>query len=241
MTRSYSRTLLFSLALAAVTPALLPGCDGDDAADSVPCPADMVGLAGADGDRCIDALETTNAEYVLYLDEQGNECGAHPCMYVDEPGSRIQEQGNGYAVQTGYEEHPVVQVTFHGAEAYCESVGKYLCADGDWEAACSGGGWVYPYGDTYDPAACNGVDADNGGPVAVGSLPGCEGASDGLFDMSGNVYEWTTACAGGPCLIRGGSFDKPAETLTCASSHEMDGPSGHREDLGVRCCADPLP
>ena len=215
------------------------GCsDGDGG--HIPCPSEMTGFSGASGDRCIDVTEATNTDFLLYLEEHGNECGAHPCMYVDEPGSRIHDQGNSYSIQPGYEDHPVVQLTFHGAEAFCEARGAHLCGDADWEAACSGGGRAYPYGSDYDPLACNGIDLEQEEPVEVGSLPNCVGAADGLYDMSGNVYEWTAACADGPCLIRGGSFDKPAETLRCDSDHEMEGPSGHRADLGVRCCALPV-
>jgi sulfatase modifying factor 1 len=225
----------FALALAA-----LPACGGDDGS-SIPCPDGMVGVGSSDGDLCIDALEVTNDLYAAFLNEHGNTCSGHDCMYVDEPGSRISQQGQEFAAAQGYEGFPVVQVTFHGAAEYCAAASAFLCPDAAWTEACAGpAGSAYPYGDTYDAAACNGIDAGEGAPVAAGSLSTCEGGVDGLFDISGNVYEWTDACADGPCLIRGGSFDKTADGLTCDASHTMDGPSGHREDLGLRCCEDPL-
>jgi formylglycine-generating enzyme required for sulfatase activity len=120
-------------------------------------------------------------------------------------------------------------------------LGQQLCPDATWTAACSGaGGTSYPYGNAYDATACNGIDLGAGDTVPIASMPGCEGGLTDLYDMSGNVYEWTAACAEGTCLIRGGSFDKPAADMTCDGAHEMDGPSGHREDLGLRCCAEVL-
>jgi formylglycine-generating enzyme required for sulfatase activity len=216
------------------------GDDGDGA--NIPCPDDMIGVDAADGALCIETDEITNTEAVTFLDNNGNECSSHPCVYIDEPGSRISGAGpGGYSIQPGYEQHPVVQITWHGAQALCESLGRTLCPDEAWTAACSGpAGAAFPYGDTYDPTACNGSDTGSEETVPTASMPGCEGGYDGLYDLSGNVYEWTTACDTGPCLIRGGSYDKPADDMACDGSHEMDGPSGHREDLGLRCCAAPL-
>jgi len=219
---------------------------GDDGGGSdwlsIPCPEGTVGFGGPNGDLCIDALEVSNEEYAAFLTENGNTCGGNQeCMHVDEPGSHISQQGNAFVVADGYGALPVVQVSFHGAEAFCTAVSAFLCPDAMWVAACQGpDGDVYPYGGTYDGAACNGGDAAEGAPVAVGAYAACEGGAVDLFDMSGNVYEWTDACGEGSCLIRGGSFDATSENLTCDASHEMDGPSGHREDLGLRCCALPL-
>ncbi|MBW2278698.1 MAG: SUMF1/EgtB/PvdO family nonheme iron enzyme [Deltaproteobacteria bacterium] len=234
-------TYLLIVSLAAWLPA---GCgsDDDDGAMNILCPDGTVGVDGPEGPLCVDVDEITNTEAVAFLDNNGSECSGHPCIFLDEPGSRISGAGpGGYNVQAGYEEHPVVQITWHGARSLCESQGTQLCPDSTWTAACSGPtGAAYPYGDSYDPAACNGTDAGNDGTVPTASMPTCEGGLSGLYDMSGNVYEWTDACADGPCLIRGGSFDKPAGDMACDGSHEMDGPSGHREDLGLRCCSTPL-
>ena len=229
------------LALTLAVPATVCSACGDDDGFSIPCPDGMVGVESPDGDLCIDSLEVTNDLYAAFLNEHGNTCSGHDCMYIDEPGSRISQQGTTFTAATGYEAFPVVQVTFHGAAEYCAAASAFLCSDAAWTEACAGpAGSAYPYGDAYDAAACNGIDTGEGAPVAAGSLSSCEGGVDGLFDISGNVYEWTNTCADGPCLIRGGSFDKAADGLACDASHTMDGPSGHREDLGLRCCAEPL-
>jgi len=235
--------LMSCLALPIFVLALVACSDDGSRWGAIPCPDGTTGFEGPNGDLCIDEFEATNGEYAAFLTANGNNCGGanQECMHIDESGSYITQQGTTFAAAGGYENLPVVQVTFHGAEAYCTAASEFLCPDVMWVAACQGPGEdVYPYGDVYDGAACNGVDAANGAPVAVGSMASCEGGADGLFDMSGNVYEWTDVCGQGTCLIRGGSFDGPSDSLVCDASHEMDGPSGHREDLGLRCCASPL-
>ena len=61
---------------------------------------------------------------------------------------------------------------------------------GEWMNACTTGDAVarkYPYGATYDITKCNGGTS---GLVDVGSKSACEGGVTGVFDMSGNAYEW---------------------------------------------------
>lgn len=232
------RQISYSVFILSLVTLLQLGCDGGG--DGVSCDEGMEGFVAQGEAVCIDALEFSNAGYVEFLNEYGNLCEDHECMHTDEPGSRIYEAGDGvWEVEAGYEEFPVVRVTFHGALEACDRIGKSLCSEVAWEKACQGStGQAYPYGESFDPDACNGSNGtDEGAPVEAGSMPGCEGGYDGIYDMSGNVYEWTSSCADGPCNIRGGSFAKAGDGLTCGSIHEMDGPAGHREDLGFRCCS----
>jgi len=104
----------------------------------------------------------------------------------------------------GRERHPVVHVTFGDAEAYCRWAGKTLPTEAEWECAARGGldGAVYAWGDELHP---DGREMAN---TWQGSFPwenlcddGYESTSPvgsfppngfGLYDMIGNVWEWTT-------------------------------------------------
>jgi formylglycine-generating enzyme required for sulfatase activity len=83
------------------------------------------------------------------------------------------------------------------------------------------------------------------GPIAVGTS-GCEGSLPGLFDMSGNVSEWTDSCSPDPgggngskdnCARRGGDYGDNSQHLACTGSE-----TGSRSEtqcfIGFRCCAD---
>ena len=158
------------------------------------------------------------------------------------------------------EDLPVVEVDWCDAWAYCAWSGQQLCgkigggnipkADIDnpaldqWHKACTGGGnTIYPYGVGYDPAACNGLDAGFEQLVGVGALASCEGGYPGLFDLSGNVWEWENSCLVDPmkpaqdhnCQQRGGSYFSDDQALRCAvdSTRTRNFRADH---LGIRCC-----
>jgi hypothetical protein len=167
----------------------------------------------------------------------------------------------GVPVQPG--NLPRVDVDWCDAKAYCSWAGMQLCgrigkpgehvtpieagnaAVDQWLAFCGGkDNTAFPYGNTFNEAACNGPTVPPpASPAAVpaGSRPGC--ALAGLiFDMSGNVAEWEDACTGytGPketCLARGGSFASPTETsVKCSAGGDQPTRDTRRPDLGFRCC-----
>jgi len=90
--------------------------------------------------------------------------------------------------------HPVVGVTWDDAQAYCRwfsekySVLMRLPTEAEWEYAARGGleGRQYPNGDTTSLRQANFASA--GGSFAVGRYPP---NGYGLYDMAGNVFEWT--------------------------------------------------
>jgi formylglycine-generating enzyme required for sulfatase activity len=103
----------------------------------------------------------------------------------------------------GLDDHPVVHVAFEDAVAYAKWAGKELPTEAQWEFAARGGldGAVYAWGDDFSPQGRmmantwqgdfpneNLVEDGYEGTAPVGSFPP---NGFGLFDMAGNVWEWT--------------------------------------------------
>jgi hypothetical protein len=130
---------------------------------------------------------------------------------------------------------PASNVSWETADAACRAADKELCPQEVWESACTAGGALrYPYGDEYDPAACNAEDR-SASPVPAGSMEGCEGGLEGLFDMSGNVIEWTASCEpSGRCTARGGAYNLFDDDLACAL--DVTASTAGFETVGFRCC-----
>ena len=93
-----------------------------------------------------------------------------------------------------------------------------------------------------------GFDAGLQRAWATGSGPMCDanqGMGMGLYDMSGNVGEWTdTAVMYNNSLyykVRGGNFNNYSLGLSCNLDFSIDKPNYETTDLGFRCCADNQP
>lgn len=222
-----------------------------------PCPAGMVHATdGADISFCIDAFEVTQADYVVFLAQVGNDVPVseqpQDCSFntslTHTPDGSCPDFATGSQL-------PVTCVDWCDAHAYCNHVGKRLCGAlaggpmahdamptiGEWHYACTGGLMTtYPYGNTADPSACN--VPDTSARADVGSFPDCEGGLPGIFDMQGNVAEYVDACEPGEtgnCALRGGHTFGSAGYWRCNNTDV----SGARNDpdtreFGFRCCRD---
>ena len=216
-----------------------PGC-GD-------CPTDpMVDFGGF----AIDARETRNSEYQQFL-------AAAQSPALQPPACAWNDDYTPTTWPVVGDQLPVVNIDWCDARAYCAWAGKRLCGaiDGgpadiaqfvdptsnQWYRACSNGdGRGYPYGFLYNPLACNGAAALIGHPIDVGSRPSCEAPIAGIFDLSGNVWEWVDTCDSDQpeanCARRGGSFFSIADDLRCnlLSTRPRATTSGY---VGLRCCS----
>jgi hypothetical protein len=236
-------------------------CDGDaDAHQTNPCERDGgpggAYVTAARGAYCIDATEVTNGAYEQFLAAQPD------ASAQDQPpfcswNTKLAPEDSTWP-HPGEESFPVVNVDWCDAWSYCKWAGKRLCgqigggsvadslatdpARSQWYLACAGDpGTKYPYGDTYQPLLCNGVNVAPPNVREVGRST-CEGHAPGVFDMSGNVFEWIDSCdtvmgASDGCRMMGGAFNSPDYELAC-DYRVVNGRALTAPNLGFRCCAD---
>ena len=157
----------------------------------------------------IDTYEVTNAEYALFLNERGNkEEQGVLWLDLDSKYALIEAQRDSFVAKSGFERHPAVEVSWFGANAYCQWAGKQLPSQSQWSRACRGEGQQrFPWGDSAEAGRANVFgDKDGFGRTApVGSFP--TGASPcGALDMAGNVWEWTAAMPNGDLQVSGASW-----------------------------------
>jgi len=100
--------------------------------------------------------------------------------------------------QLQHPDHPVVNISWNDAMRYSQWLAQVtgqqwrLPTEAEWEKAARGpDGLLYPYGNTFDASKGN-TENKVGTTTPVGSYP--QGASPyGVFDCSGNVWEWTSS------------------------------------------------
>ncbi|WP_447975219.1 formylglycine-generating enzyme family protein [Nitrospira sp. Kam-Ns4a] len=160
----------------------------------------------------LDQHEVTNRRYQAFLKATGHRVPEHCC----DPGYNLWQ---GTEIAPALLDHPVVNVDWFDAEAFCRWAGKRLPTEAEWEKAARGAdGRLYPWGNEWDRTRANGVAywaekdfatpeeakawwADSGAEIierrgihGLLTLPVTAleaGATPtGILHLAGNVWEW---------------------------------------------------
>ena len=169
-----------------------PPCDftmGPDPTDPFRSPAHLIQLEGFSMDR----YPVTVAEFAAFLNGGDRDQHYATWMRLSERCGIVRIAPGRYTVVPGREDYPVVYVSFDAAMAYAEHHGKTLPTEAQWERAARGlEGRIYAWGNEPIDAAYANYDYHYGGTTPVGCFP--KGATpEGLFDLTGNVKEYTTS------------------------------------------------
>lgn len=165
------------------------------------------------------------------------------------------------------DDHPIVNVTWDDARAYCAWAGSRLPSEAEWEYAARGGhpDWFHPWGNAAPACAegaPNGARFDDGGACrrAGTERVGAYGPNGfGLLDVAGNAWEWcadewnanySDAPSDGSAfeeastvsrrVLRGGSWINGADYLRVSIRSRWFQGRG-RDFIGFRCAADGEP
>jgi formylglycine-generating enzyme len=209
-------------------------------------------------DFYLDRYLVTEAEFFKFVDANPQWKPSRLPAHLDNGNYLKHWQGSNTFDSNS--QHPVVNVNWYAAVAYCRWTGKRLPTEAEWEYAARGGYEVlFPWGNEHaDRTRANYSGAGLHATTPVGTYPPNPYA---LFDMAGNVWEYladewhpypsiaqTNPIAGGDRfksgtaflqvktrrVIRGGSFEGDPINLW-VEYRDSHPPDGSRPFVGFRC------
>ncbi|HPT28620.1 MAG TPA: SUMF1/EgtB/PvdO family nonheme iron enzyme [Bryobacteraceae bacterium] len=97
---------------------------------------------------CLAVYPVTNAQYAQFLNSAGPTGQDVTQWILLNTDCNVRRRDSRFEVVDGKQDHPVMQVTWHGARAYCDWAGLRLPTELEWEKGARGlDGRKYPWGD----------------------------------------------------------------------------------------------
>jgi len=241
---------------------------GTDSKDMVDAPSHKIYVSSF----YMDKYEVTNRQFARFLNDMkmpetknGQRWAwvvLRSDLQTDErkdwwPTEIVYDQRTGkYVPFPGYEEYPVISVSWYGADAYCRWAGKRLPTEAEWEFAARGGleRKEYPWGNEIPTGGVvfERKWTSNSDPPPTEPVGNWYPNGYGLYDMAGNVWEWVSDWydpnyykkspkkdpkgpdVGVEKVLRGGSWFNSAYYLRVAfRNHSV--PENTDDAIGFRC------
>ncbi len=197
-----------------------------------------------------DITVTTSTVEGYYTGDENYSAGSYLFLDLVDSDCRIDWTGTEFTIVSGYEDHPVVEITWFGSWAFADFYGFDLPTEFEWEKAAHGNtGYDYPWGNSIDGSMANYFDS--GDPWEPGTTPigmyngqiiqdfqtADSPSPFGGYDMVGNLWELTDSFWGGGFTARvkrGGCWLNDILNLKTWIRANPD-PHQSESDTGFRC------
>ena len=198
------------------------------------------GCAPVAGSQVIDGraayVEHTRSGIRMRLVPQSPDAQAAPFYIGETEVTRGQYAKLGELPSAGPDataRHPVAEISFEAAQAWCARAELRLLSESEWIQAA--GSQAYPWGAEWQPTFCNGnfAGGDRFASASPVGLPAQDKTPSGLLGMAGNVSEWVVGPTGK--RLMGGSFrDRRAEWFITNKPRKLGRLPDAKDSIGFR-------